>query len=168
MLPRPATILTSCSSQLTGPPGMEGITGSMLGVQNWMDSHPPSMGFPEPLNTRPSMSCETGVRSTCAQVSGLRAHAHALRTCICFDVCTAQRWDPQLPLLSLPHGSLPAPSVHGKRVAPARAGVEGSGLGYLLVTTLQIRGRRFHLAVVAIAQLEPSCAKPGPWSYAAR
>lgn len=33
-------------------------------------AHPPSMGRPEPLNTRPSWSRDTGVRSTCGQQVG--------------------------------------------------------------------------------------------------
>ncbi len=33
-------------------------------------AHPPSMGFPDPSNTRPSMSRETGVFSTCSAHPG--------------------------------------------------------------------------------------------------
>lgn len=33
--------------------------------QAWL-AHPPSMGLPDPLNTRPSMSRDTGIFKTCA------------------------------------------------------------------------------------------------------
>ena len=56
-------------------------------------AHPPSMGRPEPLNTRPSMSRDTGVLSTCGQHVNVRWRLLEVSGCSPLDASQAgSRW----------------------------------------------------------------------------
>ena len=74
-------------------------------------THPPSMGRPEPLNTRPSMSRDTGVRSTCR-----RRQRSATTTTP--DVRTAPMCPPRLIPQPCPC-SLPRPPPSALRPPPS-------------------------------------------------